>query len=239
MFTMTTPSGRWRTAPAPIPGSDRPDADPSPLSTPRAARPSATRVHARPKAAYVQRRPLGTSTSAHGRGTRRSPVEVAADGVAQQGAAPVSVGVGRLGGRAPAARLIGSPPRGTPCRRRAGWASRSSIRRILPETVLGSSANSAAGPALYGASTAGSARTRLRGLAVRCPALGQHTTPLAPPAAPRPARAPPRLGDRLVLQQRALQLEGRDLVVGGLKNVIGTTDVGDVAVGSRRMSRVR
>ena len=42
------------------------------------------------------------------------------------------------------------------------------------------------------------------------------------------------LGHRLVLDQRALQLERADAVVGGLEHVVGATDVGDVAVGVAR-----
>lgn len=39
-----------------------------------------------------------------------------------------------------------------------------------------------------------------------------------------------RLGDGLVLQQGALQLEGTDLVVGGLEDVVGPADVREVPV---------
>ena len=45
------------------------------------------------------------------------------------------------------------------------------------------------------------------------------------------ARHDRRLGDRLVLDERALQLERADAVVRALEDVVGAADVGDVAVG--------
>ena len=53
------------------------------------------------------------------------------------------------------------------------------------------------------------------------------------------ARHHRRLGHRLVLDQRALQLERADAVVGRLEHVVGAADVGDVAVGVARAPRRR
>ena len=215
----------------PLGAVDRPDADPVALGDAgaRAARAPPRRRRRRTRRTSSAAR-CGTSTSASRSGkaaTARSRLR--ADRVAEQRGAAGAVRVRGLGAARPASAvgdgcaLTGGPPRGIRVLPSCMVASRSSIRRILPETVLGSSANSSRRTRLYGASTAR-----------ECAKIALAVSPSGsqPSASTTYAfghRQPQlvgrghhrRLGDRLVLQQRALQLEGRDLVVGGLEDVVG------------------
>ena len=109
---------------------------------------------------------------------------------------------------------------------------RSSTRRIFPEIVLGSAANSRRRIRLYGARLSRANSRIARAVSsVGLVAGGEHHVRLRDGEAHRVRRRHDGgLGHGRVLDQDALQLERADPVVRGLEHVVGAPDVGDVAV---------
>ena len=141
---------------------------------------------------------------------------------------------------APLTAVPGNPPprirlrpRPAPVARRAASAARSSTRRILPEIVFGSSANSSRRTRLNGARCA----RRWRKIASAVSRSARWSPASATKAfrhreAQRVGRRDDRrLGHRRMLDQRAFQLERADPVVGGFEHVVGAADIGEIAVG--------
>ena len=182
-----------------------------------------SRVRPAPPGRHVdQRLALRPARRPPGPGWRRSCRRAAAVPVPRRRGREDEVVIGSL-----SSRVLGGPIRCRP------WPRAARSRRILPETVLGSSRELQAADALVGGQHRhGSARTapsRCRGRAPSPPRARRTPSGTASRSGVR-GGDDGRLRDRLVLQQRALQLEGRDLVVGRLEDVVGAADVGDVAV---------
>ena len=124
--------------------------------------------------------------------------------------------------------------------RRAASPWRSSTRRILPEIVFGNSANSIRRTRLKGDSRA--RRCRRSTARSRGPARGRRASATNAFGTAR------RIGSgegttaasatAAMLDQRALQLERADPVVGGFEHVVGAADIGEVAR-RRRAARCR
>ena len=122
----------------------------------------------------------------------------------------------------------------SPAARRSCFRARSSTRRILPEIVFGSSANSSRRTRLNGARC--SRRWRKiaqRGVAVRRAWPPRQRDERLRHRQPQRVgrRHDRRFGHRRVLDQRAFQLERADPVVGGFEHVVGAADIGEIAVG--------
>ena len=119
-----------------------------------------------------------------------------------------------------------------PACRLAASARRNSTRRILPEIVFGSSANSMpAHPFERRQRRAAMPEDRQRGGAIRRVAGRERQKGLRHREPHRIGRRHDgRLGHRRMLDQRAFQLERADAVVGRFEHIVGAADIGQIAV---------